>query len=63
MFKNSFSEGNYYWPDMHLKFIILVFLVAIFKEIIGEHDGLCDDLFNEMQPKIEANTSSIIIGK
>ena len=48
---------------MHLKFIILVFLVAIFKEIIGEHDGLCDDLFNEIKPKIEANTSSIIIGK
>ena len=77
---------------MHLKFIILVFLVTILKEIIGEYTsseylrrlgsrsdseakkirttytGSCDDLFNEIQPKIEFNTSyfsnfSLIIGE
>ena len=48
---------------MHLKFIILLFLVTILKEIIGEYTGSCADFIKDILTNIEVNGTSLIIGE
>ena len=48
---------------MHLKFIILLFLMTILKEIIGEYTGSCADFIKDILTNIEVNGTSLIIGE
>ena len=48
---------------MHLKFIILLFLMTILKEIIGEYTGSCADVIKNILTNIEVNSTSLIIGE
>ena len=48
---------------MHLKFIILLFLMTILKEIIGEYTGSCADVIKNILTNIEVNGTSLIIGE